>query len=98
MVTEISIESNRATGVVVRSGHAHRRILTHREVMLCAGAFTSPKILMLSGVAPAEHLRDMGIDVKCDLPGVGENYRDHLISPVDAVLADPISFIGQDRD
>lgn len=97
MVTGITIDSHRATGVVVRAGRTHIKIEARREVVLCAGAFMSPKILMLSGIGPAEHLRDRGIDVKRDLPGVGENYRDHVISPVDAVLADPISFMGQDR-
>ena len=47
------------------------------EVLLSAGAFGSPQLLMLSGIGPAEHLRDMGIDVVHDLPGVGDNLHDH---------------------
>ena len=47
------------------------------EVLLSAGAFGSPQLLMLSGIGPAEHLRDMGIEVLHDLPGVGDNLHDH---------------------
>ena len=47
------------------------------EVLLAAGAFVSPQLLMLSGIGPAEHLRRLGIVVKADLPGVGRNLQDH---------------------
>jgi len=49
-----------------------------REVILCAGTFSSPHLLLNSGIGPGAHLRDMGIDVAHDLPGVGENLRDHF--------------------
>ncbi|WP_369067148.1 GMC family oxidoreductase [Kocuria carniphila] len=52
------------------------------QVILCAGALDSPKILMRSGIGPADHLRDVGIDPVVDLPGVGENLHDHLLLPV----------------
>jgi choline dehydrogenase len=48
------------------------------EVLLCSGALNSPQLLMLSGVGPADHLRQTGIDVRLDLPGVGQNLQDHL--------------------
>ena len=53
-----------------------------REVVLCGGTIGSAQLLLLSGVGPAEHLRSLGIDVVADLPGVGENLHDHLLSPV----------------
>ena len=48
-----------------------------REVLLCAGAIGSPQLLMLSGIGPADHLREVGVDVKLDAPGVGGNLMDH---------------------
>ncbi len=76
------------TGIVVQQGRAvavnavtrGRRATIHaaREIILCAGAFHSPQILMLSGIGPADHLRAMGISPLVDLPGVGQNLQDHL--------------------
>lgn len=51
------------------------------EVVVCAGAIGSPRLLMLSGIGPASHLGPLGLDVAVDLPGVGENLHDHLLSP-----------------
>ncbi len=53
-----------------------------REVVVCGGTIGSAQLLLLSGVGPADHLRSLGIDVVLDLPGVGENLHDHLLSPV----------------
>lgn len=53
-----------------------------REVIVSAGAIGSPQLLMLSGIGPAAHLRDMGIDVAADLPGVGSNLQDHPLTGV----------------
>src|SRR5262249_27971329 len=58
-----------------------------REVVLCGGTIESPKLLLLSGIGPAAELRPLGIDVQVDLPGVGRNLHDHLLSPV--VFASP---------
>jgi choline oxidase len=52
-------------------------IWAEREVIVCGGAFDSPKLLLLSGIGPAEHLRKIGITVRVDLPGVGEHLIDH---------------------
>lgn len=77
VVTEILVEGQVAKGV--RFHRKGETILAHarREVIVAAGAIASPKLLMLSGIGPAGHLRDMGIDVKCDLRGVGENLQEH---------------------
>lgn len=76
--TKVMIENGRATGVAYR--HGGRDVAAHaaREVILSAGAFQSPQLLMLSGIGPADHLREHGIEVVSDLPGVGENLQDHL--------------------
>jgi len=53
-----------------------RQIKASREIILCGGAFNTPQLLMLSGIGPAEHLNTLGINVKIDRPGVGENLQD----------------------
>jgi choline dehydrogenase len=68
----------RCTGVEVWDGVAHVTAEATGEVVLCAGAIGSPQILQLSGIGPAALLREHGIDVVVDLPGVGANLQDHL--------------------
>lgn len=80
MVTKILIdpESKQATGVQFdRDGETYV-VEARREVLLSGGAINSPQLLMLSGVGPANHLQELGIEVIEDLPGVGENLQDHL--------------------
>jgi 4-pyridoxate dehydrogenase len=75
--TRVLLEGTRATGIeYVQSGET-RRAEASREVILAAGAFNTPQLLMLSGIGPAEHLRSLGITVAADLP-VGKNLQDHL--------------------
>lgn len=76
MVHRILFEGKRAVGVEAESGGEVFRVYAD-EVILSGGAINSPQTLMLSGVGPAEHLKGIGIDVLHDLPGVGENLRDH---------------------
>jgi choline oxidase len=63
-----------ATGVETDRGLIRAR----REVILSAGAFDTPRLLLLSGIGPAEHLRGVGVSVRHDLPGVGEGLQDHI--------------------
>ncbi|MDA8369115.1 MAG: GMC family oxidoreductase N-terminal domain-containing protein [Nocardiopsaceae bacterium] len=71
-------DGDRAAGVEVTTASGERRtIRAGREVILCAGAIDTPRLLLLSGVGPADDLRKVGIDVRHDLPGVGENLLDH---------------------
>jgi choline dehydrogenase-like flavoprotein len=76
--TRIVVEGGRAVGVEARIDGAPRRLRARREVLLAAGALQSPQILMLSGIGPAAHLRERGVAVACDLPGVGRNLHDHV--------------------
>lgn len=77
-VLRVVIDGHRATGVVVRTATGVEETLHGGEIMVAAGAIGSPQLLMLSGVGPADHLRERGIGVVADLPGVGENLQDHL--------------------
>ena len=79
MVERLVISGNRASGVTfTHSGETHAAE-AKKEVILSGGAINSPQTLMLSGIGPADHLREHGIDVHCDLPGVGQNLQDHAI-------------------
>ena len=80
-ITKIVIDKNRATGVEVLTREGPTTIRARREVILCAGVYGSPQLLMLSGVGPAGHLRQHGITAVADLP-VGDNLHDHLFVPM----------------
>ena len=92
-VHKVLFEGKRATGVLLENGNA---ISVTREVILTAGALATPKILQLSGIGNAVELQDHGIDVIADLPGVGENYQDHLEATVQAEVT-LASMFGQDK-
>jgi choline dehydrogenase len=79
-VKRIIIEGNRATGVEILRGLSTETISVKREVLLSAGAFGSPQILMLSGIGAKDELRQHGIELKKELHGVGKNLHDHLMS------------------
>ena len=80
-VQRIEMDGNRATGVTYRRGGVSETVTADAEVILSAGAIGSPQILMLSGIGPRSHLREMGIDVRVDSPGVGQNLQDHPVTP-----------------
>jgi choline dehydrogenase len=77
LTLRVTLDGRRATGVAVRIGGAERDIKARREVILAAGAFNSPQILMLSGIGAPERLSPHGIAVRHALPGVGANLHDH---------------------
>jgi choline dehydrogenase len=81
-VTSVLIEGGRAAGVTVRHHGADETIRAEAEVILAAGAIGSPQLLMLSGIGPADELRDHGIFVIADTPAVGANLTDHPAVPV----------------
>ena len=81
VVRRILFEGKKAVGVEVESGDEVYRVEAD-QIVLSAGAMASPQLLMLSGVGPAEHLREMGVEVIHELPGVGQNLRDHPIVAV----------------
>ena len=76
-VHRVLFEGRRATGIAYRRGGAIAEIQARREVIVCGGAVNSPQLLQISGIGPAGLLRDIGVPVVHNLPGVGENLRDH---------------------
>ncbi|MCA0031548.1 GMC family oxidoreductase [Mesorhizobium sp. B263B2A] len=80
LVTRIVVENSRAIGVEIvdRPGGEKKILRAEREVIVSSGAIGSPKLLMQSGIGPADHLKSVGITPVHDLPGVGSNMQDHL--------------------
>lgn len=81
LVERVVMKGSRAEGVALRNGRERQTVNARREVILCAGVFGSPQILMLSGIGPASHLKSHGIKVIADLP-VGDNLHDHMFVPM----------------
>lgn len=73
-------QSNRCHGVIYRRDGRCHEIRTDGAVILSCGAIGSPQILLRSGIGPADELKDLGIKVRADIPGVGRNLHDHLLS------------------
>lgn len=82
LVTRVVIERGRAVGVEYIRGGERQVIRAEKEVVLCAGVFGTPQILMLAGIGAPDELRGHGIQVVHELPGVGANLRDHAACPV----------------
>ncbi|SON54355.1 Choline dehydrogenase [Hartmannibacter diazotrophicus] len=85
---EVLFEGKRAVGVKVRDASGERD-LKAREVILSAGALQSPAILLRAGIGAAHHLRDLGLEVRADRPGVGQNLQDHPMVALAAYLPKP---------
>ena len=91
LARRIVIEEGRATGVEVERGGKVEVIRANREVIISASSLNSPKLLMLSGIGPAAHLAEHGIDVVADRPGVGQNLQDHLEVYMQMACSQPIT-------
>ena len=91
LARRVVIEEGRARAVEIERGGRIEQIAARAEVILAASAINSPKLLMLSGIGPAEHLTEHGIDVVADRPGVGQNLQDHLEVYVQAAASRPVS-------
>ena len=76
--TKVLFDGTRASGVAYRRGDSDQVVKARREVVMSAGAFGTPQILMASGVGPGAHLQSMGITPVVDLAGVGQNLQDHI--------------------
>ncbi|ARQ57369.1 choline dehydrogenase [Rhizobium sp. Kim5] len=91
LARKIVIENGRAAGVEIERGGRTEVVKANREVIVSASSFNSPKLLMLSGIGPGEHLKEMGIEVKADRPGVGANLQDHMEFYFQQVSTKPVS-------
>ncbi|KAI8649368.1 GMC-OxRdtase-N domain-containing protein [Fusarium sp. Ph1] len=80
-VSKVHLEGDTATSidVTLKSGEKHT-LRAKQEIILCAGAIDTPRLLLLSGIGPREHLESVGIQVTSDIPGVGENLMDHPLT------------------
>ena len=95
-VRRIDIENGRAVGVTYRDASGREHTARARaDIIVSAGALVTPKILMLSGLGPADHLGEHGIDTIVDLPGVGRNLIDHPEVPVISVANGPYGYYRQ---
>jgi choline dehydrogenase len=73
----LMFEGRKCVGVTYRRGKQKEKIRASKEIVLCGGAYNSPHLLQVSGIGPASHLKEIGVDVLHDLPGVGSNLADH---------------------
>ncbi len=91
LAVRVVIEEGRATGVEIARAGVREIVRARREVILAASSINSPKLLMLSGIGPAAHLADHGIEVRADRPGVGGNLQDHLELYIQMAAKQPIT-------
>ena len=96
-VDRILIENGRARGIVYTRGGETQTAIAGREVLVAAGTYNSAKLMMLSGLGPADHLRQHGIAVAADIPGVGANLQDHHEVPVIATTKGKSGYFGEDK-
>ena len=91
LTTRVLFDGKRAVGLEYVQGGLPKEVHAEKEIILSGGAINSPQLLMLSGVGNARDLRELGIPVVADLPGVGENLQDHLEVYVQQECTQPIT-------
>jgi choline dehydrogenase len=91
LATRIVFDGRRVTGLEYRRGQTEARVTVGRELIVAAGPINSPQLLKLSGVGPAAELREFGLRVVHDLPGVGENLQDHLEFYFQVACKEPVT-------
>jgi choline dehydrogenase len=97
LTTRVLVNQNRATGVEYVQNGQLQRVSAEREVILSGGTYNSPQLLMLSGVGPADELRQHGITPLLDLRGVGANLSEHPHVPVEFAARRPVTFLNELR-
>jgi choline dehydrogenase len=97
VTSRILIENGRAVGVEYVHRGEVRTVRAEREVIVCGGTYNSPQLLLLSGIGPADELRQHSITPVVDLPGVGRNLSEHARVPVEFAAREPVSFLNELR-
>ncbi|MFK0682917.1 choline dehydrogenase [Ochrobactrum sp. BD67] len=95
LARKVVLEGKRAVGVEIEAGRTFSTIRARREVIIAASSINSPKLLMLSGIGPAAQLKQHGIDVVADRPGVGQNLQDHLEVYIQQECTQPITLYSK---
>lgn len=95
-VTALEFGGRRCQGLRFLHEGRQRRARATQEVILCGGAINSPQLLLCSGVGPASQLRELGIPVVHDLPGVGRNLRDHVEAPVSYHCTQAVTLVAKE--
>ena len=95
LARKIVLEGKRAVGVEIEAGRSFSTIRARREVIIAASSINSPKLLMLSGIGPADQLKQHGIEVVADRPGVGQNLQDHLEVYIQQECTQPITLYSK---
>ncbi len=96
-VTSLDMDGDRVTGVRYVQNGAPKHAQAGNEVILAAGAYQTPKLMMLSGIGPEDELKRHGLKTTVALPGVGKNLQDHYECPVVATTKGSFGYYGQDR-
>ena len=91
----VLFDGRKAIGVEIQRGDVTEQVRARKEVVLAASSINTPKILMLSGIGPGAHLREHGIDVLADRPGVGSNLQDHLELYIQQACTQPITLYSK---
>jgi len=97
LVRRVVFEGRKCIGVEIDTPDGPQVIRAAREVILSGGAYNSPHLLMLSGIGPAEHLREHGIPVLQDSPGVGRNLQEHATASMEWDATRPVTFLNELR-
>lgn len=95
LATRVLFEGKRAVGVEFERGGRLHQVRAEREVILSGGSINSVQLLKLSGIGPAQELRDLGVPVMADRPGVGANLQDHLEFYFQMACTQPVTLYGQ---
>lgn len=95
MTRRILLEGKRAVGVEYDQGGQTHKVMCNREVLVASGPIGSPHLLQRSGIGPAAVLKSAGIEVRHDLPGVGENLQDHSEIYIQYACKEPVTLNGK---